>query len=427
MKAKILIVGGGVMGTAIALSAAQRTDPLDEPVVLFERTALAAGSSGRSGAILRQVYADRQVAAMARDSLRAFASFESRAGRPIGFRRTGVLTIVGPDQGDWLERLRGIQAGLSEMGIRIELVDGARMRDLVPGLRVRRGSIGAWEPEAGFVDPHRTVEAFAAQARSYGATTRLGVEVQDLVVRGGRVVGAVTSAGECRAESVVIVAGPWSGALLERAGVSLPLRIVRPECHFLSMPLAEVVEESESQDGMGFDDSDDFDRMVEQFSGSREASLSGLHPVIIDLEKDFYCRCEPATRRLRIGHTDYDRAQQLDAPEPFDEEVSHATQTWARAVAAERLPLYAEQPDAGSLAGWYTLTPDAQPILGPVPGIEGLYVVAGFSGHGFKLAPSVGEGMAQMLVGQPVSAFDADFFSPARLATATEWGGRFGL
>src|SRR5262245_58178369 len=102
VRAGVLIVGGGVMGTSIAMHCARRSDALRSPVVLYERSALAAGSSGRSGAILRQIYADREVAAMARDSLREFAAFERQAGRPIGFRRTGVLTIAGPGQADWI-------------------------------------------------------------------------------------------------------------------------------------------------------------------------------------------------------------------------------------------------------------------------------------------------------------------------------------
>jgi glycine/D-amino acid oxidase-like deaminating enzyme len=65
------------------------------------------------------------------------------------------------------------------------------------------------------------------------------------------------------------------------------------------------------------------------------------------------------------------------------------------------------------MIGMYTLSPDAQALIGPV-GEPGLFVVGGFSGHGFKLAPSIGEGVAQMLWGEPVSAFDVGFFSPDR-------------
>src|SRR5688572_1294041 len=158
MRARILIVGGGIMGVSIALKCAPRTA---SPVVLIERKQLGAGSSGRSGAILRQHYRDAEVARMARDSLREYGRFEDETGLPLGFRRTGVLTLAGPDQPDWCRRIRENVAMLQGLGIETELVDAARMRALVPGAVVREGSVGAWEPGAGFVDPLLTLDSFA--------------------------------------------------------------------------------------------------------------------------------------------------------------------------------------------------------------------------------------------------------------------------
>ena len=81
MKAKILIIGGGGMGTSIALHAATRCDPLDEPVLLIERDRLGAGSSGRSGAIVHAAYSDRVLCGMARDSLKQYVHFTTHTGR----------------------------------------------------------------------------------------------------------------------------------------------------------------------------------------------------------------------------------------------------------------------------------------------------------------------------------------------------------
>jgi sarcosine oxidase subunit beta len=118
MRARILVAGGGIMGVSIAQRCAQRTvDPNREAVVLLERRQLGAGSSGRSGAILRQHYHDPVVARMARDSLREYASFEMRTGNPIGFQRTGVLTLAGPHQPEWCERIRANVAMLRDLGV----------------------------------------------------------------------------------------------------------------------------------------------------------------------------------------------------------------------------------------------------------------------------------------------------------------------
>lgn len=427
MRARILIVGGGIIGTAIAIRTAQRTDPLRDPVVLFEKREVGAGSSGRSGAILRQFYSNREVAVMARDSLREYASFETRTGRSIGFTRTGVLTLAGPEQPEWCDRLRKNVEMLSELGIDARLVEGSAIRELLPGIRIKRGVIGAWERHGGFVDPNRTLEAFAALARNYGAVTRLGASVDEIVVEDGRVVGARTSEGDVEAEQVIVAGGPWSGRILEQAGVRLPLRVVRPENHFVSMPSSEIEIEEESPDdssALSFDIED----MAEKASeGADTLAPRGLHPVVIDLEYGFYCRCEPARRRSRVGHVDYDHDAVLEDPDDLVEEVSKEVAAWAREALTNRIPDYEKQPDAGSIAAWYTLTPDAQPILGPVPGIEGLFVAAGFSGHGFKLAPSIGQGIAQMLFGEHVTAFDSAFFSPTRFKGDEGWSGRFGM
>lgn len=414
------------MGTSIAMHAAQRTDALSAPVVLFERSELGAGSSGRSGAILRQLYADRSLAAMARDSLREYASFEGRVGRSVGFCRTGVLTVVGPDQTDWIERLTKIQEELSEIGIRIELIPRNRFNEVFPGLQAREGSVGVWEPDAGMVDPELTTAAFGALARQYGAVTRVGVEVTEIRIENGRVVGLETSEGFCTADKVVLVAGAWSKKLLASMGIDLPLRVVRPENHFVAMPSSDAPdEEIEEETHFGFDLADDVDRLADAIAGP-DMDAQGLHPVLLDLEKGMYCRCEPHARRTRLGHVEYDQAVEVD-PDELDEEVSAETQAWARKVLIERLPQYEDQPDAGSLAALYTLTPDAQPIIGEVQGIEGLIVVTGFSGHGFKLAPSVGVGVSELIFGEEVRAFDPEVFAPDRFTGDEEWGGQFGL
>jgi sarcosine oxidase subunit beta len=419
MRARILIVGGGIMGVSCALSCARRSaDPNRDPVVLLERRHLGAGSSGRSGAILRQHYRDAVVARMARDSLREYASFETRTGLSLGFHRSGVLTLAGPGQGDWCARIRENVSMLQDLGIETELVDAARMRALVPGIAVAEGSVGAWEPGGGFVDPNRTLDSFAKLARACGAITRLGVELQAIRVEGGRVVGARTSEGDYETENVVIVAGPWTRALFRALGIELPLRVVRPENQFFAVPEMTAPLESTA-----------VRRALLLESGEESEAprtVRGLHPVLIDLEHGFYARCEPARARTRVGRVDYDDPELTD-PDALVEEVSPELEETSRRTLARRVPRYADHPAAGAIAAWYTLTPDAQALIGPVGGVRGLHVVSGFSGHGFKLGPSVGEGVAQMLFQEPVTAFEPAFFAPGRFRGDERWSGRFGL
>jgi sarcosine oxidase subunit beta len=165
MRVHTLIVGGGVMGTSIAMHVARRSDPLGEPVLLLERRELAAGSSGRSGAILRQHYAARELAGMARDSLREYAGFEARTGYSVGFRACGVLTLAGGGEAAARELVRGNVEMQRSIGIDTRLLEAPAIRALVRGIAVADDAVAAWEPGAGVCDPRRTVESFGAVAR----------------------------------------------------------------------------------------------------------------------------------------------------------------------------------------------------------------------------------------------------------------------
>jgi glycine/D-amino acid oxidase-like deaminating enzyme len=92
---------------------------------------------------------------------------------------------------------------------------------------------------------------------------------------------------------------------------------------------------------------------------------------------------------------------------------------------ARRFPAYAEAGLASSWTGLYDVTPDWNPVLGPLPGLDGLWLAYGFSGHGFKLAPAVGLLVAQAVLGQP-GAVPIDAYSPARFAQGRLLAGRYG-
>jgi glycine/D-amino acid oxidase-like deaminating enzyme len=104
----------------------------------------------------------------------------------------------------------------------------------------------------------------------------------------------------------------------------------------------------------------------------------------------------------------------LERPEQLGETLDPVFAQSMRESLSQRLPIYSDLADKGSRASWITLTPDERPIAGAVEQLPGLWVVAGFSGNDFQLAPSIGLGITQMIFGEPVSAFDVEFLSPKR-------------
>lgn len=425
MRAHTAIVGGGIMGLSIAAHLAPHLHAIEEPLVLLERRRLGAGSSGRSAAILRQHYASPDLAAMARDSLRVWAGFEAATGYSVGYRRTGVAILARSQAAR--ERLRANVAMLRTLGVATELVEGAALRARVPGIACEPDTLAAWEPDGGFVDPERALEAYAALARLRGAATRIGCGVNGLLVERGRLEGLSTEEGPLECARAVIAAGPWTRALLAPHGVDLPLEVAAPRQQLVAMPpappgtrLPETVELAPI--GVGL--SDAALRAV-----GEDAALPVAHPVVLDLEHGIAARCEPDRERTRIAALDLASMPRLEHPDELDEREDAAYGAWARRQVERRLPAYRERDDRGQLAGWYTLTPDDLPLIGPVRGIEGLWIVAGFNGHGFKLAPSIGEGVARLLCGEPEGAFDGVAFAPARFdaGVATRGAVNFGL
>jgi len=404
VKAKILIVGGGGMGVSIALHAATRCDPLNEPVILIEKSSLGAGSSGRSGAIVHAAYSDRVLAGMARDSLKQYTHITTHTGRSVGYRKTGVLFLPGP--GD--EEKANYQADLEmqrALGIIANEVNADEMRGLVSGIEVADDAVGIWQPEGGFLDPGRTINTIAKLARARGATTRSGVAEPHVIVKNGCVTGVETDKGFIEADHVVLATGAWTRVLLGELGVEWPLQVLRTEEHFLEMPSVEANED---------DDLDDAGGHETRFLPDPLESLPVAHPVLIDRGNCFYIRCDPQQGRSRVGRIGFKNLPELDTPLGRSEVATKEFSEWAREAVVQRLPAYRDLSDLGSNAAHISVTPDGRGIVGEVPSVKGLWIVTGFSGLDYTLAPSIGEGLVQMIEGRPVAAFKPEFFSPAR-------------
>ena len=363
---------------------------------------------------------------MKRDSLKYYTALIRNTGRSVGFTACGVLTVAGPRQ---LELATEIDEAIEmqrAIGIDVRRVGAEEIRLLVPGAKVEEGAVGAYEPDAGIVDPMRTLQCFSTLARSSGATVRMGgSEVTDLIIESGRVVGVKTPRGDIRTERVVLSAGPWARAFLGRYDVKLPIQLRRPSYLFVStlgsgtegllegQDLFSTAYVKKSELGLlSVTEDRDLDEEVEMRFGAGEGEdAPAPHPVLHDLEFDFYAKPEPASGRTRISRLDSESHPIVENPDDYDATVDDSFPLWARAALEKRIPTYAQEEDLGSDCNLVCQTPDGQGLLGPVKELPGLFLISGFLGSDFTLAPSIGEGVAQMLFDEPVSAFDPELFS----------------
>lgn len=369
------------MGLFCALALAEQGV---DRIVVLEKRFIGAGSSGKSGAILRQHYSHETTVRMARESLGAYQSFQQRTGLDIGFRRTPMVFLCHQRDRAALEANVALQ---KRLGVHVEILDADALRDLEPRGVFQDDILAAYETEAGFVDPGQTLHAVASLCARQGVEVREGSPVTDVLLEaGGAVRGVQVGDGstiDCRV--VINAGGPWAGRLCARLGLDLPLKAIRPEQAYLVPP----------------------------------GGYGGERFIFGDLLTGLYWKPERAGW-TRVGKMSYEGDQEVEDPDNYDEGVSRGFIDFCRSRMAQRLPAYRDAVSWGGCGALYTVTPDAHALIGEVSGIPGLLIVSGFSGHGFKMGPAVGHGVAALVTRGDPGAFDPAFFAVDRFARGKE-------
>lgn len=289
--------------------------------------------------------------------------------------RTGFLQLVPPSLAD---ALRANVSMLQAIGIDTHTVGSQEVAELVAGMVADDIVVAAYEPRSGYADPAGTAAGFLAAARAQGARLRFGCRVETVALAGGRVIGVDTDRGSLRAAVVVIAAGAWSAELAATLGLDIPVRPWRHETAFLGLPA-----------GRGPD-----------------------LPIVLDHARQVYFRPEGREQLLVGLETANELGGSPDRPfTPIDPDVTG--ELISRLCA--RLPWMSGGTLRGAYRGQDGMTPDQRPIIDRA-GPEGLYLLCGFSGTGFKTAPAVGLGMAEMIMDGEARSVDLSPYTLGRFA-----------
>ena len=374
--ADVVVIGGGIMGLSTAWQLAKLGAGR---VVVLERAVVAAGATGKTGALLRQHYCNEPEARLAHLSLNVFKNWTEIVGGDCGHDPTGVVFTVemGPGSEENAGRLRRNVAMQNRIGIDSQVVTSAELKELQPFAEFDDLVIAAYEPASGYVDSIATARSLAIAAMREGAEIQEQTGIQSIVVENDRIAGVETSRGLISTRTVVCAAGPWSTRLLATAGVTVPITALRVQIAIVQRPI----------------------------------DLESSHFVFLDTVNGMFCRPWGPGRSL-IGVGGGDQHDEVD-PENYEVRNDAGYGALAIGAAAKRMPSMANAQYLHGHAGLYDMTPDAHPIIG-TSGIGGLYLAAGFSGAGFKKGPAVGQCLAELIVNGESTASDISAFRLSR-------------
>lgn len=360
-NADVVIVGGGAIGVSVAYHLAVAGAGR---VLLVEREpGLGLGSTGRCAGGFRHQFSSEINVRLSIESVRMLKAFGSDHGLPLDLHTDGYLFLC-RETVTWQAYQAGaaMQRGL---GVDVRLLSGPEAGRMIPRLAVGDVLGATFCPDDGIADPAGLTNGYAIAARRAGAIIETGIAATAIRTRGGRVAGIDTSAGLIEAPVVVNAAGVWAPPLAATVGLELPIEPL-PRHIAVTAPFRDRPER---------------------------------RTLVIDAETTFYFHREGDG--VLMGMPKRGEAT------TFDTRVDDAF------IADELLPkavqVYPPLEDASLATTWvglYEMTPDRHPILGPVTGIPGLYLAAGFSGHGFQHAPIVGKLIAEQILDGEATTVD---------------------
>lgn len=422
-----VIIGGGVIGVSTAYQLARRG--LRRVAILEKGPHVGSGSTGQSSAVVRQRYANVEVMQLANWSLRMFHQWCDRLELKedgSGFSPVGVVWLPGTKDDSGAD----VAESFARIGAKGGMVPTAELAPRYPAMNLCRRPLDLaaalqgeehecevpaemfWEADGGYANPQGTTEDLLAAGKNLGVELHTRHQVVDIEVTagdtftvrcavggsggnesGGGSSGGKSNIGEFSCQRLLNAAGPWCNGINDLMGVTLPMTM-RPT-------------------------------RVQMAVRDRPADVVGELPVFISTGDLVYGRPEAGGSQLLIGSVSpEDEQEAVDDPDHYDTEASAEF----RERMMHKLHHRFEMKSRGIVHGYaalYTVnTGDWHPIVDAV-GPQGYFVANGFSGHGFKLGPSMGAMIARMMTGLEMEddpAVDVGYFAADRTPIASSGG-----
>jgi sarcosine oxidase, subunit beta len=369
-RANVVVIGGGVMGASTAYHLALNGE---RDVVLLEKQPFfGQGATGKCAGGIRYQFSTAINVRLSQLSLPMLERFEEETGQAIDLQWPGYLFLL-TNETD-VARFRHNVAMQRDLGVNTEWFSPEEVRQRVPQLQAEDVLAATYHAGDGLADPNGVVAGYIRAGQREGVRAFTDAPVTGIAVSGGRIGGVETPLGRIVCEVVVNATGPWADPVSRLAGVPLPVTPVRRQM-LTTTPLPELAP--------------DF-------------------PFVIDFAQSLYFHREGEGLLTGMSNP--------DEPPGFDESVDRDWELVHLERAIERLPLLERAGLRAHWAGLYEVTPDAHPIIGAVPEVEGYYVITGYSGHGFMHGPGAGLLLAEIILTGAPRTLDISMLDLARFA-----------
>jgi sarcosine oxidase subunit beta len=369
-QSQLVIIGGGVMGASAAYHLALKG--CQDIVLLEKQPFFGQGATGKCAGGIRYQFSTEINIRLSQLSLPMLERFEEETGQAIDLRWPGYLFLL--TQETDLQKFRSNVALQHSLGVQTEWLSGHEIRRRVPQLAAADVLAGTFHDKDGLADPNGVVAGYISAGRRLGVKAFTDTAVTNIETNNNRITAVQTNQGRTTCQIVVNAAGPWSAVVSDMAGIPLPVTPIRRQM-LTTTPLPEITAE---------------------------------FPFIIDFAQSLYFHREG--EGLLTGMSNPHQPPGLDERVDDDWELVHME------AAIERLPLLARAGRQSAWAGLYEVTPDAHPIFGPVPGLQGYYLVTGFSGHGFMHGPGAGLLMSEIILEGQATSLDISMLDYGRFA-----------
>jgi 4-methylaminobutanoate oxidase (formaldehyde-forming) len=365
-RARIVVIGGGVIGTSVAYHLAH----LGQDVLLLERDRLTCGTTWHAAGLMVTFGSTSETSTEMRKYTRdLYARLEAETGLATGFKPVGFIEVAADE--DRLEEYRRVSAFNRWCGVDVREISPREVGELFPLARTDDLLAGFYVAEDGRANPVDVTMSLARGAKQAGAVVAEGVAVHEVLTERGAVTGVRTSAGDVECEVVVNCAGMWARQLGARNGVNIPLQAAE-HYYLITQEIPDV-----SADWPVLEDPASYGYFREEGGGL----MLGLFEAV----------CAP----WKVGGI------------PDDFSFGELPPDWDRMgpyleTAMRRIPVSAEVGIRKFFCGPESFTPDLQPVVGEAPEVRNYFVAAGLNSIGILTGGGLGRALAHWIVdGRP--------------------------